>query len=118
MTISHSILLAAQQGPRRVASPMAMWLGGCLLLGMALIAFQDTFARAIASVGILFLLKWAIGRRMKVWQGMMLISLTGFIILNYGFENFIAGHIAGYPLLIGEMLMCASSDSGFWQRFI
>jgi len=56
---------------------------------------------------ILLALRWLIPARLELWQALMITSVAGFMILNYGFENLIVARIGGVPLLIGEFLMLA-----------
>lgn len=89
------------------ASRTVVWLGLCLLFGLAFSLFQSALLIAMLSAGILLVFHVVVRRRIAIWQAFVLISLTGFIVFNYGFENFIAGHVAGIPLVLGEMLMFA-----------
>jgi hypothetical protein len=44
---------------------------------------------------------------LELWQVLVLIALTGYQLLNYGFEN-LAIHIGGFPIIISYGLMYAS----------
>jgi O-antigen ligase/polysaccharide polymerase Wzy-like membrane protein len=104
MMSSYSGVLENQPG-RPVRSWAIPWLGLCLLSGLAFSVFQSALLIAMLSAGLLFIFYVAVRRRMQIWQAFVLISLTGFIILNYGFENLIVGYVVGIPLVIGEIVM-------------
>ena len=107
MINSYPTILDSTHVKRRINSPAMLWLSACLLLGVAIILFQDTLLLILAAAAGLYLVVRAISSFVPVWQAFTLASLTGFILLNYGFENFVAGHVAGVPLLVGEILMFA-----------
>jgi O-antigen ligase len=44
---------------------------------------------------------------LELWQVLLLITLTGYMLFNYGFEN-LAIHVAGIPIIISYGLMYAS----------
>ncbi len=44
---------------------------------------------------------------LEVWQVLLLIALSGYWLLNYGFEN-LTLHIGGFPIIIGYVLVYAS----------
>jgi hypothetical protein len=90
----------------RLANPQHLaWLLLCLLFGVAIVWYLPILASTLLLVVALVAAHWMIRRRMQVWQALILLALTGFIILNYGFENYVIGRVAGVPLLIGEGLM-------------
>jgi hypothetical protein len=62
----------------------------------------------VAALG-LCLLAIVLARRagLELWQGLLLAALTGYMVLNYGFEN-LAIHLGGFPLIISYGLMYAS----------
>lgn len=78
-----------------------------VLAAVAFVAYTYVTLIAIAGCGAFIALHWLIPARLQLWQAFMAISIAGFIILNYGFENLVLAHIAGVPLLIGEFLMLA-----------
>jgi len=41
---------------------------------------------------------------LEVWQVLVLIAMSGYLILNYGFEN-LAFHLGGVPIIISYLLM-------------
>ncbi len=77
----------------------------CILAGMAFVAYTWVVLIAMAVGVALLAVQWFIRAPLTLWQALMAISLTGFIVLNYGFENLVVGRIAGAPLLIGELMM-------------
>jgi O-antigen ligase len=66
------------------------------------------FVAAATTVGFCWL---AIARMrpagLEIWQVLVLTTLTGYMVLNYGFEN-LTIHIGGVPIIIGYCLMYAS----------
>jgi O-antigen ligase len=44
---------------------------------------------------------------LEIWQMVLLFVLTGYLLLNYGFEN-LAVHVGGFPIIISYMLMFAA----------
>jgi O-antigen ligase len=62
---------------------------------------------AVAMLGFGWLALRYMGRAdLDLWQGFLLTALTGYLILNYGFEN-LSIH-AGVPIIISYLLMFAS----------
>jgi O-antigen ligase len=45
--------------------------------------------------------------QLEVWQLLVVIALTGYILLSYGFEN-LAFHIGGFPIIVSYGLMYAA----------
>ncbi len=75
------------------------------VVGATAVLYGRVILIAFVSALLFVVFRWLICRRMRFWQGLMLISLTGFIIFNYGFENLVLGRVAGIPVLIGHVLM-------------
>jgi hypothetical protein len=44
---------------------------------------------------------------LELWQVLALIALTGYMLLNYGFEN-MAFHVGGFPIIVSYGLMYAA----------
>jgi hypothetical protein len=85
------------------------WLDAKTLLGFGIAAGLGVLVAAFPVMGLegiavcLFLygtLRWARGR-MEIWQVLVLLALTPYIILNYGFDNF----AVGFSVPLGELLM-------------
>jgi O-antigen ligase len=49
---------------------------------------------------------------LEAWQVLLLIALTGYILLSYGFEN-LAFHVGGFPIIISYGLMYAALALAF-----
>ena len=49
---------------------------------------------------------------LEVWQVLLLIALTGYILLSYGFEN-LAFHVGGFPIIVSYGLMYAALALAF-----
>jgi O-antigen ligase len=63
---------------------------------------------ASAMWGICWLLFVFLGRAgLELWQVIALTTLSGYLVLNYGFEN-LAFHVGGFPVLISYGVMYAS----------
>ncbi len=65
-------------------------------------------AALVATVGLGWLaLGWMRRAHLEIWQVLVLAALSGYTILNYGFEN-LAIHVGGVPIIISYLLMFAS----------
>jgi O-antigen ligase len=65
-------------------------------------------AALVATVGLGWLvLGWTRRAHLEIWQVLVLAALSGYTILNYGFEN-LAIHLGGVPIIISYLLMFAS----------
>jgi O-antigen ligase len=59
-------------------------------------------------LGICWLLfVWVRRAGLEFWQALALTTLSGYLVLNYGFDN-LAIHVGGFPILISYGLMYAS----------
>lgn len=80
-------------------------LGGVLAAHSPLLAFGCLAAAVIMGFAWLaFTYLYQSG--LKVWQVLLLVALTGYVLLNYGFEN-LTIHVGG-PLIVSYALMFAS----------
>ena len=80
-------------------------LGGLAVLRPFLVL---GFFALVAAVGLcLFAIVLARRAGLELWQVLLLTALTGYAVLNYGFEN-LAIHLGGFPLIISYGLMYAS----------
>lgn len=62
----------------------------------------------LAAGGAFWLCKLAFGfLRLEFWQVIAVITITGYVVLNYGFEN-VAIHAGSFPILITYGIMYAS----------
>lgn len=92
--------------PARALDSRAVALGlACILAAVAFVTYTEITLIAIAACVALLLFRWLIPARLELWQALMALSLGGFIILNYGFENLVIARIGGAPLLVGEFSM-------------
>lgn len=92
-----------------------VWFGFCALAGLLLLWLA--FVQPLAFVGLVAVLAvvgsvpWAISRASRIdlepWQWMLLIALSGYMVLNYGFEN-LAFHMGGLPFIVSYALMYGS----------
>jgi hypothetical protein len=63
---------------------------------------------AAAMVGICWVVFVFLGRAgLELWQVVALITLSGYVVLNYGIDN-LAIHVGGFPILIAYGMMYAS----------
>jgi O-antigen ligase len=87
------------------------WFLVFFLLG-SLVILHPFFALGLfavaATIGLSLLVLVHVRRAdLELWQVLLLISLTGYIILNYGFEN-VAIHVGGFPIIVSYGLMYTS----------
>jgi hypothetical protein len=100
---------------RSVTPENLAWLFVCVLVGIVAVWYLSVLASALLLVVTLVAVRRMIRGRMQLWQALILLALTGFIILNYGFENYVIGRVAGAPLLIGEGLMFGGMALALWR---
>jgi O-antigen ligase len=81
-------------------------LSGCLLFFYPLF-FLGCFVLVVTMVLIWLSLLWMRRSKLEPWQMVALAALSGYIILNYGFEN-LTIHVGGAPIIISYVLMFAS----------
>lgn len=95
----------------RIHATDAIWLSVFLLFGSLLILhpfFALGFLAAVAALGSCWLACVYVRRAgLEAWQVLLLIALTGYMLLNYGFEN-LTVHVGGAPVIISYGLMYAS----------
>lgn len=115
MTPSFSSYVGGSTHVRLVNPQHLAWLFLCVLVGVATVWYLPILGSTLFLVVALVAARWVIRRRMQVWQALILLALTGFIILNYGFENYVIGRVAGVPLLIGEGLMFGALVLALWR---
>src|SRR5580700_10449235 len=61
-----------------------------------------------AGLGVCWLIVLGVRRSgLELWQILALIAVTGYLLLNYGFEN-LTIHVGGFPIIISYGLMYAS----------
>jgi hypothetical protein len=113
-TKTNRLSLTLKSAPRR---PLAMRKGAitviglllCMFLGLMFAAYPSSTGIGLAagSVLLVFLIQF---NRMETeaWQIITLVALTGYVVLNYGFENLTIplGPLRFLPL--GELLMGAA----------
>jgi O-antigen ligase len=81
------------------------FLGGALAVHSPLLAFGCLVATVI--IGFAWLAFMYLCRSgLEVWQVLLLVALTGYVLLNYGFEN-LTIHV-GIPFIVSYALMFAS----------
>lgn len=81
------LFILAVVGALVVAYPPAMLV---ISLSYAVFAVLASFLRRAAGIGF--------------WQVLVYVTLSGYIVLNYGFAN-LAFRVAGVPLIVGHTLM-------------
>lgn len=92
--------------PRRHHVSGALLAGvSCITAGVAFAVYTQAVLTMAGAIAAVLILRWLVYGKLPLWQALMALSLTGFIVLNYGFENLIVGRIAGIPLLVGEFAM-------------
>jgi O-antigen ligase len=66
------------------------------------------FLAAVAAFALLcFALRYVRRSGLDLWQILLLTALSGYIVLNYGFEN-LAFHVGGVPIIVSYMLAYAA----------
>ena len=78
-----------------------------LLFGLLVSVYPAATTVVAVALASFAALVWFSRGRIEAWQLMVLVSLTLFVVLNYGFENFTPS-VGGVHLLLGEFLMFAS----------
>jgi hypothetical protein len=88
------------------------WLDAKTLLGFVIATGLGVFVAAYPLVGLggvgaclaLFgISRWCRGR-LELWQAFVLLAMTPYVVLNYGFDNLTVG-TGGLRLPVGELLM-------------
>jgi O-antigen ligase len=115
MNTTYTARSAEPTARSRTPRPRSRVLG---LIGFALLAalgalciLYTSAAFSILATAAAFAALWWITVRLKrigleIWQALLLMALTGYMLLNYGFEN-IAIHIGGLPIIFSYGLMYA-----------
>jgi O-Antigen ligase len=84
-------------------------------LGVCVAAYPVACMGGITACLILCgILRWARGR-LELWQVLVLLALTAYIILNYGFDNFAIG-AGGFHLPLGELLVFLALALVIWRE--
>jgi len=82
-------------------------LTGVLLTWLAIVQSLAFLGLVVVSAVIGFV-PWAVVRARRIdlepWQWMLLAALSGYMVLNYGFEN-LAFHVGGLPFIVSYALM-------------
>jgi O-antigen ligase len=103
---------APQNMPGRAGSRGRGWIvfGFVVLAGLGALGFlYPDAAFALTVLGVIGALTWWGVQRlrragMQVWQVLLLVTLSCYMILNYGFEN-IAVHAGPVPLIVSYAMM-------------
>jgi hypothetical protein len=90
--------------PERVAGFLLFATLGVLAVSQPLVACGLLVAFVALSGLAYFLLSRS---SLRLWQVLVLVALSGYIVLNYGFAN-VAFHIGGLPIILGHALMFAA----------
>jgi len=82
-------------------------ISGLLLISLAIMQ-PVGFVVLVVAVIVISCIPWVVVRArqidLELWQWMLLIALSGYIVLNYGFEN-LALHVGGLPFIVSYALM-------------
>jgi hypothetical protein len=96
-----------------------VWFAVFLVLGSLAVLYPVVTLASVGALGTLGLARLTIAyvRRvgLEVWQMLVLLALTGYMVLNYGFEN-LTLHLGGAPLIIGYGLMYAALALAVFSR--
>ena len=105
MAILDTFRAKAQRGD--LASFAFFLLTGLLLTWLA-ITESLVFLVLVAAAALIGLGWWALVRArnvdLELWQWILLAALSGYMLLNYGFEN-LAIHIGGLPFIVSYAMM-------------
>jgi hypothetical protein len=97
--------------PLRARTATVIAFATLILLGALATVFPEIIAVSVATTLAIGVIWWAITRLKKMgletWQGLLLIPLSGYMLLNYGFEN-ITIHVGSIPVIISYVLMYAT----------
>jgi hypothetical protein len=78
------------------------------VLGALGFLYPDAILGLLAALAAAAMVWWTVARvhrmGLDIWQGLLLFAMSGYMILNYGFEN-IALHVGGAPLIVSYGLM-------------
>jgi O-antigen ligase len=98
-------------GLRGVDRRVIGWFTLLVVAGGLAVLYPQTLAVGFAvlvALGLGWLgIKQARRLGLELWQILLVIALSGYMILNYGFEN-IAIHLGGFPIIVSYGLMYAS----------
>jgi O-antigen ligase len=82
--------------------------GFFMVLGAAVMLYPLPAVVLVLTIGAFGLvLRIVHANHLKLWQTMALAALTGYMVLNYGFEN-ISLHVGKFPIILGHSLMFAA----------
>jgi hypothetical protein len=104
---------SAKSSPRltKINQRDVAWFSLFVLVGVLAILyplFVLVCLAAAATLGLCWLAVVQVRRAgLEFWQVPLLIAVTGYLLLNYGFEN-LSLHIGGFPIIISYGLMFAS----------
>jgi hypothetical protein len=88
----------------RVDAKTLLGLAIAIALGFLVASYPLAVLGGIAACIILYgILRWCRGR-LELWQVLVLLAVTPYVILNYGFDNLVVG-AGGFHFPVGELLM-------------
>jgi O-antigen ligase len=95
----------------RIDLRVAAWFSGLVLLGVVATLYPEVWlaclGAAVAGGIVWFVFAFLKRQGLQVWQSIALLTMSGYMVLNYGFDN-LAFHIGGFPILIAYGLMYGS----------
>jgi len=98
----------AEASTVRINARLAAYAPIAALLAFLVVVYPlATLALSLAWVAFAVLTARLSRAGTEVWQLLVMLALTGYIILNWGFAN-LAFRVAGMPLIIGHALMFAA----------
>lgn len=81
---------------------------GLSILGALGVLYSAVALTLLAVLAAMILTWWAVAllkrHGLELWQALLLIPLTGYMLLNYGFEN-ITIHLGSFPIIVSYVLM-------------
>jgi O-antigen ligase len=106
------------RAPKVSASTIAVFLA---CLGIGLVATLSPRPAVGLLVGLAVLGATWLGLRylrrsgLEVWQIVLLMALSGYLVLNYGFEN-LAFHLGGVPIILSYLLVFGALGLAFYYH--
>jgi len=107
-TFPSATQLSVEARPKKFNGYLILQFLVLILLGSVLLSYSSSlvyvFAGAV-SLGLCWLVSIYVRRAgLELWQAIVLITLFGYLLLNYGFEN-LTIHIGGIPLILSYAAM-------------
>ena len=108
ITTNSDAALRASARPKRADLRWILWFSALVVIGGVATQYPVFLLGclgAAAAVGIYWFIAVQLRRAgVEIWQLMALTAVSGYMVLNYGFEN-LTIHAGGFPIIISYLLM-------------